>query len=233
MNSVPKVFAEYKSVNGSGVLVDLSKRRTTYTKDATTVTLKPVLTDAEAARYTVANVLTGTDSWQPQTLTAQVAAPAVTLEGNTLRWNDDAKALLWAVFRNGKYLANVSTNAYTLTSPTKGDSITMRAANEMGGLGPVSKAVVVGSTTGVGRSSWATLRPVWNASTRTLRVEGLATGAGRLRLVALDGSEVASRQILSDDPSGASLDLATLEAGVYLVRYESSQASGTTSVRIW
>lgn len=233
MNSVPKVFAEYKSVNGSGAAVDLSKRRTSYTKDATTVTLKPVLTDAEAAQYTVANVLSGSDNWQPQTLAAQVAAPVVALEGNTLRWNDDAKALLWAVFRNGKYLANVSTNTYTLATPTKGDTITVRAANEMGGLGLASKAVVVGSTTGVDRSAIATLRPVWNATTRKLRVVGVEAGPGRLRLLSLDGSEVASRRILSDTPSDAALDLSTLESGVYLLRWESSKASGTTSVRIW
>jgi pectin methylesterase-like acyl-CoA thioesterase len=233
MNSVPKVFAEYKSVNGSGAAVDLSKRRTSYTKDATTVTLKPVLTDAEAAKYTVANVLTGTDNWQPQTLTTQVAAPAVTLEGNTLRWNDDAKALLWAVFRNGKYLANVTTNSYTLASPTKGDSLTVRAANEMGGLGLASKAVVVGSTTSVDRSGTAALRPVWNASSRVLRVEGMEAGSGRLRLLSLDGSQVATRQILSEDPAGAPLDLSTLESGVYLLRWESAKASGTSTVRIW
>ena len=233
MNSVPKVFAEYKSVNGSGAAVDLSKRRTSYTKDATTVTLKPVLTDAEAAQYTVANVLSGSDNWQPQALAAQVAAPTATLEGNTLRWNDDAKALLWAVFRNGKYLANVTTNSFVLTSPTKGDTLTVRAANEMGGLGLASKGVVVGSTTGVVRSHAATLRPVWNASSRVLRVEGMEPGPGRLRLLSLDGSEVAARGLSSLDPSGASLDLPTLESGVYLLRWESSTASGTTSVRIW
>jgi hypothetical protein len=148
MNSNPQLFAEYKSVNASGSLIDLSQRRKSYTS-GTTVTLNPVLTDAEAAKYTVANVLGGSDNWQPQTLTKQIPAPVVTLTNGKLTWEDDVNALCWVVFKNGKYLANVTTNGFDLTSVASGDMLTVRAANAMGGLGAASTAVKAGAVTGI------------------------------------------------------------------------------------
>ncbi len=62
MNVVPSLFAEYNSKTASGALVDLSGRRTTYTKNGTTVRLNPVLSASEAAKYTVENVLGGSDN---------------------------------------------------------------------------------------------------------------------------------------------------------------------------
>src|SRR5512133_2403616 len=59
MNVVPNVFAEYNSKTISGTTVDLKDRRTTYSIDGTTVKLNPVLTAAQAATYTIANVLKG------------------------------------------------------------------------------------------------------------------------------------------------------------------------------
>lgn len=148
MNSNPKVFAEYKSVTSTGALVDLSKRRKSYTKE-NTVTLNPVLSDAEAARYTIADVLGGSDDWQPQDLAKQVPAPVVSQSGSKLSWGDDPDALCWVVFKNGKYLANVATNGYDAVSAGPNDLLTVRAANAMGGLGMSSNAVKVGPVTGL------------------------------------------------------------------------------------
>lgn len=145
MNSVPKVFAEYQSKNSAGGLVDLSKRRTSYTKNSTTVTLNPRLTEAQATQYTVDAVLGGTDNWQPQSLTVQVPAPLIRLEGSSLKWEDHASALNWVVFKNGKYLANVITNSHEIANLASGDVLTVRAANAMGGLGAPSNAVTMGA----------------------------------------------------------------------------------------
>lgn len=145
MNSVPKVFAEYRSKTPFGALVDLSKRRTTYTKGTTTVTLNPVLSDAEAANYTIANVLSGADNWQPQNNTLQIAAPVIQQFGSQIQWEDNANALCWAVFKSEKFIASVTTNSFDLAGIPTGESITVRAANEMGGLGPVSNALVIGA----------------------------------------------------------------------------------------
>ncbi|MEO7426313.1 MAG: pectinesterase family protein, partial [Fibrobacteria bacterium] len=148
MNSNPQLFAEYKSVTAAGSMIDLSQRRKSYTSGIT-VTLNPVLSDAEAAKYTVANVLGGNDNWQPQTLTQQVPAPVLTQNGTKVEWKDEANALAWAVFKNGKYLANVATNSFSSAGLAVGDMVTVRAANAMGGLGTASAALKFGTTTKV------------------------------------------------------------------------------------
>ena len=142
MNSVPQVFAEYKSKNASGGLIDLSKRRTDYTKDGNTVKLNPVLTDSQAAQYTVENVLGGTDQWRPKELTKQLVVANARFEGNLVRWDANENALCWVVFKNGKYLGNTTVNSFDVSSTVTGDLITVRAANAMGGLGASSAAVV-------------------------------------------------------------------------------------------
>jgi pectin methylesterase-like acyl-CoA thioesterase len=228
MNNVPKVFAEYKSVNASGAAVDLSKRRTTYTKDGTTVTLKPVLTDAEAAKYTIPNVLSGTDNWKPDDLARQVSAPVVRQEGTLLKWNDNDSALCWAIFKGGKYLANVATNSYDVSKLAKGDILTVRAANSMGGLGANSNAVTVGTPTGVAPQAHRSLHDIAQVG-NSLRIASLSAPA-RLRIVGADGALVRS---ISLDPSTASqsIDLASqnLKAGMYFARLDGAGVLSLTT----
>lgn len=217
MNAVPKVFAEYGSRDGSGRQVDLSKRRTTYTKDATTVVLDPTLTAAEAAGYTLANVLGGSDGWKPDGLTRQIPAPTARLDGTTLRWNDNDSALCWIVFKGGSYLANVATNSYDVSGLSKGDVVTVRAANAMGGLGPGSPAVVVGSTSEVSGRPMR-VPPCLSHSGRILSVSGIRDDA-ELRI--FDASGSLRRTIVlsaSDSPRTIGLASLGLEAGAYVGR---------------
>ncbi|NCB83579.1 MAG: pectin esterase [Bacteroidia bacterium] len=146
MNVVPAVFAEYKSVNANAALVDLSNRRTTYTKDATTVTLNPVLTEAQAANYTIENVLGGTDAWQPKLYTDQAAAPVITGENKTITWAGNNYVLCWAVFKDNVFVSFVTTNTYVIPEEVISGVYTVRAANEMGGLSGVSNSYEYGST---------------------------------------------------------------------------------------
>lgn len=141
MNVVPKLFAEYNSTNGSGAPVSLSGRRTTYTKDGTTVTINPVLSAAQAARYTIRNVLGGSDNWQPDLSTAQVSAPVAGMSGSKLVWNDNDSALCWVVFRNGKYYRCVTAPECAITASDADADFFVRAANAMGGLGTPSKSI--------------------------------------------------------------------------------------------
>jgi len=138
MNVVPSLFAEYNSKTASGALVDLSGRRTTYTKNGTTVRLNPVLSASEAAKYTVENVLGGSDNWRPAKLTEQVKAPVVTLDGSTLKWNDDENAMCWVVFKNDAFYKCVTAAQCDIDSKAK---YTVRAANSMGGLGASSNTI--------------------------------------------------------------------------------------------
>jgi pectin methylesterase-like acyl-CoA thioesterase len=230
MNSVPKVFAEYQSRNASGGLVDLSKRRTTYTKDAVTVTLKPVLTDAEAAKYTVAAVLGGTDNWQPQALTKQMPAPVARQEGAKLVWADNVDALGWVVFRNGKYLANVATPSLDISKLAVGDLLTVRAANAMGGLGASSAEVKVATATGIADRGLPGRE--LTAEGRVVRLDGFEGATLDVHVLDLGGRSIHSSRL---DPQQRSFDLSGLGLGngVYLVRASSSTGDvGWAKVRI-
>lgn len=143
MNVVPSVFAEYNSMTASGASVDLSTRRSSYTKDATTVTLNPVLTTEQAAQYSIENVLGGSDVWQPKLATEQASTPKVTSFNNTMTWDNSNYVLCWAIYRNGQFLKFVTTNSFEIPYGTPDHSyFTVRAANEMGGLSPESNAIL-------------------------------------------------------------------------------------------
>jgi len=147
MNVVPSVFAEYNSMTSSGASVDLSSRRTSYTLNSNTVTLNPVLTAEQAAQYTMENVLGGSDTWQPNLYTEQAAAPAITVVGTSLKWDDSNYVLCWAVCKNGKFVKFVTTNSYDIPAGTAdGTVFTVRAANEMGGLSTPSNPIAYVAT---------------------------------------------------------------------------------------
>ena len=144
MNSAPQVFGEYNSKDGNGNAVNTSQRKTYFNggKDASTATtLKTVWNASDAAKYTLQNVLKGSDNWDPIKLTAQVSAPKIAQEGAEIVWADDDNARAWVVFVNGKYKANVVVPSFDLDGVAVGSKITVRAANSMGGLGAYSNEV--------------------------------------------------------------------------------------------
>lgn len=144
MNSAPQVFGEYNSKDGNGNAVNTSQRKTYFNggKDGSTATtLKTVWNASDAAKYTLQNVLKGSDNWDPTKLTAQVNAPKIAQEGAEITWADDNNARAWVIFVNGKYKANVITPSFSLEGVAVGSKITVRAANSMGGLGAYSNEV--------------------------------------------------------------------------------------------
>ena len=225
MNSVPKVFAEYKSVNASGTAVNLGSRRKTYSLDGVTVNLNPVLSDAEAAKYTISNVL---GSWQPDKATVQVDAPVVTQSGTTLKWDDNPNALCWVLFKGGKYLANVATNSYDASALAKGDAITVRAANEMGGLGPSSAAFTVGSASALADRSPAGIHHTIDRAAQVVRITRDDRGPLEAALLRLDGT-----RLVAGRSETGSLTLSTrgLEGGLALLR--TTDAHGTATAPIY
>ena len=140
----PARFAEYNSQLMSGTKVDLSGRKTTF--GGQTNCNNPVLTAAEAAEYTISKVMGQDDGWDPTYYTEQANAPEnVELAGFKLSWTDSDYALLYAVCKNGKVVAFTTDPYYTVDDETATWSV--RAANEMGGLG--EPAVAVKSTDGI------------------------------------------------------------------------------------
>ncbi|MBR0036323.1 MAG: hypothetical protein IJP70_01640 [Bacteroidales bacterium] len=135
MSNLTTYFYEYNSVDKNGSVIDLSVRGNSSTS---TNTYAPVLTSAEAAKFTLENVLGGTDSWLPTDMTAVPATPVASLTGTTLSWTDVEDARCYVILKNGAYFANQTET--TLTVDASG-LYTVRAANAMGGLGNASNAV--------------------------------------------------------------------------------------------
>lgn len=144
----PKRFAEYNSMTKTGTVIDLSQRKTTFGSGHAN---NPVLTADEAAQYTIATVMGSTDNWDPQSLTEQASAPQnVSLAGTTLTWQTNNYVLLWAVCKNGSVVGFTLEPQYTVDDATATWSV--RAANEMGGLGDATTATATDGIETVGQA---------------------------------------------------------------------------------
>lgn len=133
----PARFAEYNTQLTTGEVLNLMGRRSSWMdKDGNEHPNNPVLTPQEAAVFTLENVM---DGWDPTAAAQQVPSPQVILRnGNTLTWDASPRALLYAICRNGRVVDFTTTNHYVVKKERKGDVWTVRAANQMGGLGPLS-----------------------------------------------------------------------------------------------
>ena len=147
----PKQFAEYNSNTASGTTINLGDRKKQFNaeirdedKNVTGHELhdnNPILTKEEADFYTIENVLGGDDDWNPTSLTEQASAPTgVEIDGSTLTWDDNQYVLCWAVCRDGKVIDFTTEPTYTVTDANAKYSV--RAANQMGGLGEAAEAQI-------------------------------------------------------------------------------------------
>lgn len=101
MGTLPTHFYEYNSMDANGNAIDLSKRGNSSTS---TNRYTPVLTDAEAARFTIENVLGGNDSWLPTEQTAHVDAPRPVISEGKLVWTAVPGAAGYIVYSDGEFL---------------------------------------------------------------------------------------------------------------------------------
>lgn len=104
-----------------------------------------MLTKEEADFYTIDNVLGGSENWDPTSLTEQASAPKdVVISDGKLTWIDSPYVLLYAICKNGNVVDFTTENYYDKADATNTWSV--RAANEMGGLG---RAAVAGTAAAV------------------------------------------------------------------------------------
>lgn len=147
MGVVPAIFAEYNSVNKSGSLIDLSNRTNRFTVNGSSVegAYNPVLTDSDAGRYTIKNVLGGSDSWMPSYITERVAAPNIRLENKMVSWTSVDYAICYVVTCNGQVVAFTTATNYEVNGAP--GTYSVQAVNEYGGLSESSDVVNYGATT--------------------------------------------------------------------------------------
>lgn len=200
----PKRFAEYNSTTATGTAVDLSGRKQVYdaydAKDGNNYTNRrnetaenPVLTAEEAAFYTIETVMGGDDDWDPTAATEQASAPTnVKIAGNNLTWDNSNYALLWAVCKNGKVVDFTVEPTYAVDDASATWSV--RAANEMGGLG---EATVASTSTGI--ENIATSSDVLSTkiySANGVQVSKLQRGINIVVKTMTDGSKKTSKVVL-------------------------------------
>lgn len=154
-NSVLR-FHENHSMDGGGTVLSLGAR--------TLAAALPgagsddcVMNDADAAKYTIQNVLGGTDSYTPKERTIQIDAASgdvanrdainsevwdanIELDDDRLRWDGYENALCYFIFKyeNEKwvYKSNVTETSISLDQVNLGaGTYCVRAANQYGGLG--------------------------------------------------------------------------------------------------
>lgn len=182
---IPKLFAEYNSHTESGMAVDCSARKTKYTGG--TIPYSPVLSAEEAARFTLENVLGGSDSWQPALLTEQAAAPILTVNGSALTWNASDYVFCYAICKNGKVIDFTNETTYTIpANATDEDVFTVRAANQMGGLGQASNG---SNATGIDQSTVnkeVVERQYYNVN--GIRINNTEKGLNIIRTIYSDGT---------------------------------------------
>lgn len=141
MGNLPTHFYEYGSVDSEGNPIDLSVRGNSSTHVGPAYT--PVLTDEQAALFTVENVLGQTDSYCVAEIATPLDAPAAKLAGKTISWEPVADARFYIVYRDGAYVANTVDNKIDADA----DGLyTVRAANFRGVLGTASAGVQVGES---------------------------------------------------------------------------------------
>ena len=184
-NGWPKRFAEYNSYLTSGTQIDLSGRRKEWSvykseedkKNDKKTTFKndPILTIDDVQSMSLANVMGQDDDWDPTALTEQASAPVnvvVNQDTKVLSWDDNNYVLGWVVFKNGVYAANVIKPTYEVDDATA--TWTVRAANEMGGLGEPTTATVTTAIENVESAEADADAPAYNVA--GMRVNANAKG---------------------------------------------------------
>ena len=138
MGDLTTHFYEYQSYDKDGKLIDLSTRKNSPTS---LNQYSPILTDEEAAQFTLRNVLGGSDSWDAISETKLCAAPEqVTIQENTLSWQAVADARCYVIFKNGEYMGNTTSTSFTIDGA---GNYAVCAANKNGGLGIKANAYLV------------------------------------------------------------------------------------------
>lgn len=200
----PKRFAEYNSTTATGTAVDLSGRKQVYdaydAKDGNNYTNRrnetaesPVLTAEEAAFYTLETVMGGDDDWDPTAATEQASAPTnVKIAGNNLTWDNSNYALLWAVCKNGKVVDFTVEPTYAVDDASATWSV--RAANEMGGLGEATEASTSTGIENIATSSDVLSTKIYSAD--GVQASKLQRGINIVVKTMTDGSKKTSKVVL-------------------------------------
>lgn len=141
MGGLPALWADWNTVDGNGNPVDLSQRRDTYyyidsaTGQKVYGKAKNYLTDEEAAEYTIKNVLSGSDNWQPVIKTESCDAPEPVIDNGLLSWNEVPYAICYLVTKGDEVIGFTTEPSIEVPLSRADEGVyAVQAVNEFGGL---------------------------------------------------------------------------------------------------
>lgn len=181
MSNIPTHFYEYNSMDKDGNALDLSVRKNSPTS---TNTYEPWLTDDEASKFTVENVLGGTDSWLPTEETVETSVPVVSVnDEKVLSWGAVDDARCYVILKDGQYVANTASTSW---QAAENGIYVVRSANKNGGLFGTSDEVEVKDATGITEAR--SMRP--EASGEMYNLNGQRVAPGHKGLVIIGGRKM-------------------------------------------
>ena len=144
MNVAADKFVEYRSVDKDGNVVSPATNVVTFTKDSQQNKMETILTEEQAADYSLDKVFT---DWTPAALAAQLKNEEVKVADGTITWNAVEGALAYAIFSEGelKAIVDAKTTSFAIADDAK--AYTVRVANAMGGFG--EETVAAATPTGI------------------------------------------------------------------------------------
>lgn len=171
MNVAAKEFVEYNTMDEKGNVISPASHVVTFTKGDAVNKMETILTAEQAAGFTIDKVF---PTWDPQSLTAQVAAPTATLKDGVIAWlpNDNGSTALF-VFEDGKFIG-FTVDTFTLPAYNPEAVYTVRAASPAGGLSPATVLTDESGLTSVETSAEAGEEVIYDL--RGIRVKDTTKG---------------------------------------------------------
>lgn len=140
---LPAVWAVYDMSDKNGNPRNVESRHMYYNDETPAWWCKYSLTDAEAAEYTIANVLRGNDDWLPEQICEQTSSPVIANNEGVISWDNVPYAICYLILKNGKAFEFTTNSKYAAREKAK---YSVKAVSEYGVLSNASNTVEVTKT---------------------------------------------------------------------------------------
>ena len=213
-NPTPLVMAEYNSVNGAGHAVDLSNRKDSYQRNegGEWTEVKNIITEEESVRYSIENVLGGTDNWNAKAKSETTAAACnvmINASSKLLKWDAVDGAICYIVISEGIFVAQTQNTEFSLASDALSiNDIEVIAVSESGALSVPSKAAI---DTSISENS-DNMDKIRIVNTIASSEVTLNIKADNIEIINLHGQKVESIS------SSNSINIESLQNGVYIIK---------------
>jgi|GEM_PF-1139557 len=225
MSTIPALFAEYGSVNSAHAALDVSKRNTffSYVNSSTGDTITgssptAVLTENEAAAYTMANVLGGADSWAADSKTETTASPAnLRINSSNLIWDSVDGAVCYIILKDSAVCSFSTTDSVTMTEGLHIYQII--AVSESGSLSEMESLTVNYIKDGLNNQAYAV-----PSLTRTVISSDIEFSHPEA-IISVEVYNINGMRMATAGAQPSSVSVATLKPGLYLVNIKLSDES--------